>query len=215
MRKIIGIIVADPFELHHLKEFQFVKLCENDVFCIEMFLFGKYDIYVCNSKIGITNAAITTQHLIDKYNVEEIWNYGAVGSSNNIKLHQVVIPQKFFYFDVTTPWYKRGQVPQEKPYFKNSILDCDSINLATGQSFVCSSEEVKLLKQQLDVDLFDMEACAIAQVCDRNQISFFCVKSVSDVIGYTDTKLVDINESISIASKKALDKMIQLLKERN
>ena len=40
------------------------------------------------------------QYLIDNYSIHEIWNYGAVGATNNLKINDVIIPHKFFYFDV-------------------------------------------------------------------------------------------------------------------
>ncbi len=56
-----------------------------------------------------------------------------------------------------------------------------------------------------------MESCAIAQVCFKNNIPFYCVKGVSDIIGENKLNKKDINLRISQASKKALDKLIKLL----
>ena len=118
----------------------------------------------------------------------------------------MIIPHKFFYYDVITPWYKFGQVPNEKEYYLNSFSDHNNINIASGHSFIDDLEQIKKIKEKIDVDIFDMESCAIAQVCHKNNIPFYCVKAVSDIIGNNLLSKRDINERIHIASKKALEK---------
>lgn len=213
MRKVIGIIVADPNEIHIVKEFHFIKKIANKNFEVNLYSFLNNNIYVIFSKIGLVNAAIATQYLIDQFEVEQIWNYGAVGGSLNTNLHDVIIPKKFYYHDVITPWYKRGQTPNEEEFYLNSFKKTSEFNIASGQSFVGNEEYIKKINLHFKVDLFDMESCAIAQVCHRNNIPFYCIKAISDIIGKTHTNILDINKSISTASKKALTKMLHLLKK--
>jgi nucleoside phosphorylase len=65
----------------------------------------------------------------------------------------------------------------------------------------------------LDVDLFDMESSAIAQVCSKNKTPFFVVKGVSDIINVTETEMQDINKNIATSSKKSFMKLISLFEE--
>lgn len=210
-KKKIGLIIADPNEIHNLNEFIYIKTFEHKNFKVDLYECNNNYIYVINSLIGIVNASMVCQYLIDNYLVHEIWNYGAVGATQNLNINNVIIPYKFFYFDVKTPWYQLGQVPNEKEYYINSFEQHDNINIASGHSFINDIEEVKDLKNKLNVDLFDMESCAIAQVCFKNNIPFYCVKGVSDIIGENKLNKKDINLRISQASKKALDKLIKLL----
>lgn len=212
MRSKIGLVIADKNEIHNLDEFIFLKTHYKNNFIVDEFSFENVLIFVINSGIGITNSAISTQFLIDVFNVESIWNYGAVGGSKKMKLHQIVIPKKFYYHDVITPWYKRGQTPQENEYYLNSFKKTDNINIASGQSFVFDEQYVNEVKKELDVDLFDMEATAIAQVCYKNNISFYSIKCVSDLIGISKTNNFDINNSINKSSKKSLKALIQSIK---
>lgn len=213
MRKVVGLVIADENELHNFNQLKFVKQFINK-FHVNLYEFKNFLIYVIHSKIGIVNSAIATQFLIDEHKVEEIWNYGAVGGSNKTKLHQVIIPKKFYYFDVSTPWYKYGQVPQEKEFYINSFWIWDDFNIASGQSFIDNLIDFKKIKNKINIDLIDMESCAIAQTCFKNKINFYCVKSISDIIGNTKNDLFDINNSIRIASKKAFDKLLSLMGER-
>lgn len=210
-KKRIGLIIADPNEIHDLNKFIYIKTFEKKNFKVDLFEFNNKHIYVINSLIGVVNASMVCQYLIDNYSVSEIWNYGAVGATKSLNVYDVIIPNKFFYFDVRTPWYKLGQVPNEKEYYTNSFAQCDDINIASGHSFIDEENIINELSSKLNVDLFDMESCAIAQVCFKNNIPFYCVKGVSDIIGNNKMNKENINLKISQASKKALDKLIELL----
>ena len=210
-KKRIGLIIADPNEIHDLTEFKYIKTFEQKNFKVDFYEFKNKYIYVINSLIGVVNASMVCQYLIDNYSIHEVWNYGAVGATNNLKINDVIIPHKFFYFDVKTPWYKLGQVPNEKEFYVTSFDQYDNMNIASGHSFIDDIETVNELHSKLNVDLFDMESCAIAQVCFKNDIPFYCIKAVSDIIGDNKMNKEDINLRISQASKKSLDKLIKLL----
>ncbi|MGL5643782.1 MAG: 5'-methylthioadenosine nucleosidase, partial [Metamycoplasmataceae bacterium] len=131
-----------------------------------------------------------------------------------IKLFDVIIPNRFYFHDVKTPWYPRGQTPGERQFWNNGFENTSNINIASGNSFIDKKEEVENIQKDLDVDLFDMESCAIAQVCWKNKIPFYSVKGVSDIINVTTSNdKKNINENIAKASKKSFDKLISLLTE--
>ncbi len=210
-RNKIGLIIADENEIQPFESFHLVKIYQ-DQFKVSHYLFNQINVYVINSKIGLVNATIATQFLIDKFNLKHIWNYGAVGATNKLKQYDVVIPNKFFFYDVITPWYKRGQTPNEKEYYLNSLNTNNNIeiNIGSGNSFVSNVKYVEDIKKDLNIDLFDMESCAMAQTCDKNNVRFYCIKGVSDVIGKSNIEKENINLAISKASKYAFDFMIKI-----
>ena len=85
----------------------------------------KYNIYEYNNKeiivvkcgVGISLAASCTELFIFHFKPIMVLNYGAVGGSNKLKLFQVIIPKKIFFHDVITPWYPRGQIPYQSPFY--------------------------------------------------------------------------------------------------
>ncbi|MGL6124918.1 MAG: 5'-methylthioadenosine nucleosidase [Metamycoplasmataceae bacterium] len=213
MNKKWGLIIADPNEVHSSK-LEFTKKTEENSFVFFHYKWNDVEIIVVESGIGIVNSSMMTQKLIDKHQVQKVLNYGAVGGTNRVRLFDVIIPKNFYFHDVKTPWYPRGQTPGEKEFYSNSFLLTDNINIASGNSFISEQKNLNEIKSELEVDLFDMESCAIAQVCSKNRVGFFSVKGVSDIINTTNaTNKEEINQNISTASKKAFDKLISLLNE--
>lgn len=207
---MIGIIVADPNELN---KFEFEK---TETIKVNQFEFNKYiinnnEVVVVHSGIGIANAAAATQELISSFKVKEIYNYGAVGADNGVEVFDIIAPAKIFYHDVVTPWYKRGQTPGEDEYFTNDLKLDKSNNLASGSSFLFNQEDIDTVKKDIDVNIFDMETAAIAQIAKKNNVKLNVIKCVSDAIGKDSADLGNINDRIKKAGQLAFDKTIELL----
>lgn len=209
MKQIWGLVIADPNELHD-SNLKFIKQTNKGQTIFFHYGWMDVEIIIVQSGIGIVNAAMMTQKIIDIFHVEKILNYGAVGGTDKVKLFDTIIPNNFYFHDVETPWYPRSQTPGEKQFYKNDFLESDNINIASGNSFIYKQKHLEKIRNDLQVDLFDMEATAIAQVCFKNEIKFFCVKGISDIINITKPKKQDINANISKASKNALNALISL-----
>ena len=210
----IGIIVADENEIFEFPHFmKLKKIYKNSQFEVKKYKFNKKTIFLIHSGIGLINAAIATQYLIDNFKVRKIWNYGAVGSSIKNEIFDIVIPKKFYYHDVITPWYKRGQIPKEKEFYLNSLVlnNMKSNNIGSSNSFINSEKYFQELQKDLDIDLIDMESTAIANVCNKNNIEFYCVKAVSDIVGKNLVSSQKINQYISKAAKISFEKMVKLI----
>ncbi|MDK2819442.1 MAG: hypothetical protein KFW07_01255 [Mycoplasmataceae bacterium] len=209
MKQIWGLVIADPNEIHDSK-LKFIKQTKVGGTIFLHYEWNNVEIIIVQSGIGIVNAAMMTQKIIDLFYVNKILNYGAVGGTDRVKLFDTIIPDSFYFHDVETPWYPRSQTPGEKELYKNAFLKNDGINIASGNSFVHKPEHLESIRNDLQVDLFDMESSAIAQVCFKNEIKFFCVKGISDIINITKSEKQDINSNISKASKNALNVLISL-----
>ena len=126
----------------------------------------------------------------------------------------MVIPKHIKFHDVKTPWYERGRTPGEKSYYINHFPCRKRFNLASGNSFVCNTKEVNAISKELDVQAFDMEAAAIAQVAFKNNIPFYIIKCVSDIIGENNKGLEDINIRIANAGRKAKEFLVLELEKQ-
>lgn len=202
-----GIIIADKFEIH---DFPWKLKEEKNIHQFSFKVFEN-NLVVVNSGIGIANAAAATQELISSFNVNQLFNYGAVGGNDKVKVYDLITPKHIFYHDVFTPWYKRGQTPGEKEFFTNSLNNLMTNNLASGSSFLADDKCIVDASKELNVDIFDMETAAIAQIADKNNVPLGVIKCVSDAIGQTDTDLEDINTRIAKAGKLAFEELIKII----
>lgn len=206
------IIVADKEEVNSLEKFHWKLIFyKNNWWIYEK---NNKKILVIYSGIGIVNAASTAQLLIDKFPyLKTIYNYGAVGAyGKKLKVFDVIIPHKIYFYDVKTPWYPLGKTPGENEFYFNNYEIHSKINLGSGNSFLYNEKEIKQIQKEIPVNIFDMESAAISQVCFKNNKNFITVKCVSDIIGSDQNSLENINLRIKKAGIKSLEYLLNILK---
>ena len=122
--------------------------------------------------VGKINATYNTLKLIQIYKPKIIVNYGTAGAINT-KLKGIVECTKFYQrdMDVRGLDFKLGETPFDK--VKEIIISDSGYSCGTGDSFVNQ-------KIEMEVDVVDMEAYAIAKVCMLENIEFKCFKYISD-----------------------------------
>ena len=122
--------------------------------------------------VGKINAAYNTLKLIQIHKPKIIINYGTAGAINT-KLKGIVECTKFYQrdMDVRGLDFKLGETPFDK--VKEIIISDSGYSCGTGDSFVNQ-------KIEMEVDVVDMEAYAIAKVCMLENIEFKCFKYISD-----------------------------------
>ena len=123
--------------------------------------------------VGKINATFKTLDVINKYNPKKIVNFGTAGSTK-ANIQGLVRCTNFIQRDMDVRGllnFKLGETPFDsinKITFGKGGLTC-----GTGDSFVKS-------KVELDCEVVDMEAYAIAKVCKLENIEFKCFKYISD-----------------------------------
>lgn len=123
--------------------------------------------------VGKINATYNLKKIIDKYKPNEIINFGTAGSLNK-SLKGIVECTKFYQrdMDVTALMnLKIGQTPFDN--INEIIYSNDGYSCGSGDNFVSK-------KIEIDVDVVDMEAYALAKVCKLENIQFRCFKFISD-----------------------------------
>ena len=122
---------------------------------------------------GKINATYNLLKLIDKYKPAEVINFGSAGAMKK-GITGVVECTKFYQRDMNVTGlldFKLGETPFDDI---NEI-----INLNEGYS--CGSGDNFVNKQiEMEIDLVDMEAYALAKVCKLESIKFRCFKYISD-----------------------------------
>ena len=187
---MIGIVVALEKEavavLPLIREKKEKLLAGKKV--IEGKLFNK-DITLIFSGIGKVSAALSTQALIDNYNLDYVFNFGSVGAVNQkIKVNQFYLVDKCMQFDFDVR--EIDDVPlgyiqdYDRVFFETSPIDTklDKVVLGTSDKFTSKKEIIEEIIA-CGVDIRDMEGSAIAQTCISNGVKFVILKGVTDVYG--------------------------------
>jgi len=128
--------------------------------------------YFYHIGVGKINAIYNTLKLINIHKPKLIINYGTAGAIN-IRLNGIVECTKFYQrdMDVRGLDFELGETPFDK--IKEIITSKEGYSCGTGDSFVNK-------KIDMEVDVVDMEAYAIAKVCKLENIEFKCFKYISD-----------------------------------
>lgn len=193
----LGIIGAMRIEIDKILSFMDSPKVHN--IANREFTLGKIydiDVIVVEAGIGMVNAAITTQILIDKFEPSHIINTGIAGSlRDNVNIKDIVISTDAVEYRMDTgTLYPLGQIPQMDVYsFKadeyliNKIksIKTDKLNLhfgriLSGDKFVSNSNDKIFLQKNFDGYCVEMEGAAIAHVCYSNNIPYCIIRSISD-----------------------------------
>ena len=123
--------------------------------------------------VGKINATHTITQLILKHKPEEIVNFGSVGSLNK-EIKGLIEVTKFYQRDMDVRGLmnlKLGETPFDSIH--EIITNDAGYSCGTGDSFVQS-------KIEMNVDVVDMEAYALAKICKLHNVRFKCFKFISD-----------------------------------
>ena len=129
--------------------------------------------YFYHIGVGKINATYNLTKLIHQYKPSEVINYGTAGTIKK-GLTGIVECTKFYQRDMDVRSLldlKLGETPFDNI---NEIISSDKgYSCGSGDSFVNKQIE-------MEVDLVDMEAYALAKVCKLEGLKFRCFKYISD-----------------------------------
>jgi len=163
-------------------------------------LFDK-EVVVIQCGIGKVNAALCTQLLILKFNVEKVINTGIAGATGKgLNIYDFVVSSQTVYhdFDTTFFGYELGQIPSLPAKFE---ADASLVNtameafakaslskehkiqkglIASGDQFIAGGEKKDFIIRNFNPLCVEMEGCAIAHACYKNNIPFVIIRCMSD-----------------------------------
>ena len=123
--------------------------------------------------VGKINASIKLMELIHLYKPKQVINYGTAGSLKK-EINGLVECTTFLQHDMDA----RGLLN-----FKLGETPFDSISTITvsNEGYICGTgDRFVKNKLELECDIVDMEAYALAKVCKIYNIDFKCYKYISD-----------------------------------
>ena len=124
------------------------------------------------SGVGKVNAAITLCDALASCSPRKVVNYGSAGALREglSGLYRVTRFQQRD-MDARGLGFALGQTPFEDDVIIN--VEGDGLSCGTGDNFVVAPPE-------MNSDLVDMEAYALAKICQQKAVEFHCFKFVSD-----------------------------------
>jgi adenosylhomocysteine nucleosidase len=124
------------------------------------------------SGVGKVNASITLCDALASYRPKKVVNYGSAGALRT-GLSGLCRVTRFQQrdMDARALGFSLGQTPFED----DKIIDLgrDGLICGTGDNFVSA-------KPEMTSDLVDMEAYALAKICQKKAVEFHCFKYISD-----------------------------------
>ena len=141
--------------------------------------------------VGKVNALIGLSKAIVENKPKTVINFGTAGSIDpNLRGLKEVTTFKQRDMDGRSLGFNVGETPFDD--ISDIHLDRPGLSCGTGDNFVSSN-------QNIETDLFDMEAYAIAKFCLLNELDFYCYKFVSD--NADDEAAADWKKNVSEGAK--------------
>jgi 5'-methylthioadenosine/S-adenosylhomocysteine nucleosidase len=185
-------------------------------------------VVISKSGLGKVAAAMTVQHLIDKFHPEAVMFTGVGGGLNpDFEIGDVVVAKDCVQHDLdgTGLGFSRGTVPfTDHRFFKTDQQLFDAAisasikqnifsgRIATGDIFLTQSHQVQFeyLKEELQADVVEMEGAAVGQVCTMNKIPYLVIRTISDKANEQATH--DFQSFMPIVAKNSFEMVSQILK---
>ena len=123
--------------------------------------------------VGKINASIKLMELIYLHKPNQVINYGTAGSFKR-EINGLVECTTFVQHDMDARGlldFQLGETPFD--LISKIVLSNEGYICATGDRFVKN-------KLEMDCDIVDMEAYALAKICKIKDIDFKCFKYISD-----------------------------------
>ena len=147
--------------------------------------YGK-DVAVCICGVGKVNAALGAQILISKFDAESLLNFGVAGGLNKstelCQVYQIEAAVQFDFDLVELNGTKMGTLNEyQEPYLSLASLDLpyEKRKLGTADRFNDSLADYKLLTEELQADIRDMEGGAVVQAAHAASLPVYSVKAIS------------------------------------
>lgn len=229
--KRIGMVVALIEEQEYLTKYfgRRVNKYKFGEITVTEFNYKDCKIFMADSGVGEISAALSTQMLILKFDVEVILNFGVVGGlSKELNCGGVAYVGEIVHHDFTTSYKNMDEYAGKYMFQPDSFVfkankkmlelakkvigDRKVVRIVSGDKFVDDNTFRDWLINHFGGEICDMESAGIYFACRNHNIPFLMIKAVSD--SADDTASVDFNATIDAgvtfyvdAVKKLIDYM--------
>lgn len=220
----IGIIVAMSKELALLTPMLENKACAVvDGYEFITGRIGSHDIVAMECGIGKVNAAMGAYAMLGNFALDLVLSTGVAGGADaKACVMDVVVADRIAYHDVWCgPGTAPGQAAGMPLFFTSSpalsalLPEGDTVKhglLCSGDMFIDKMEQVREIKRKFpDALAVDMESAAIAHVCYKKGVDYFCMRIISDSPGTGHNNAVQYDNFWAAAPEHTFALVKQLL----
>jgi len=227
-KKKIGLILAIEIDAIFKLYPNYTELPSPKGFKTYLIEKENYDLYVLQSGMGEIAAAAGVQHLISKYNVSTILNFGVVGGlSENMKKQKVCLVSRVVHYKYDCSEFldlKIGQVDGHDSIYLNtseelinSALAIDNslktVTCCSGDKFVGTATEKTYIRKTFGGDICDMESAGIVLTCEANNVPCIMFKAVSDGLSDGAEGFFAELQSASLKCLETADRIMEKIAE--
>lgn len=195
--KKLGLVVAVEIQALKDKYAGQIEIVEEKPFHVLKVENGDMELYAVSCGAGEAAAASAVQHLIDRFGVKLIANFGVVGGlTPEMKVAKVCVVESVVDYSYDTSAYNHCEVGRHLEYpsvyipttaelVEKAVEICPelrSVICASADRFVESGEEKRRLHRDFNADICEMEAAGIVLTANRNEVPCLLVKAVSDAM---------------------------------
>ncbi len=193
--------------------------------------YNSHEVILTLCGIGKVNAAIHTQYIITRFNLEYIINVGVAGNlSPELDFGDVVVANDLVHHDMDVVEFgiPIGQVPRMDifafPSDELLLKHAKSIShyefkivtgrIATGDQFINDLEKATFIHKQFNALACEMEGVAVAHTCYLNKIPCIVVRALSDMAGRSDKAIHSFNQlkdMVAHRSSYVVKNLLQLI----
>ena len=189
-------------------------------------------VVLCKSGVGKVNAALCTQVLIDRFQVQAIVFTGVAGALDpKLEIGDIVVSTECqeHDVDVSALGFAKGIIP----YQEVSVYPADSKwigwavkagetlegvqviqgKVLSGDQFISDLGKVKELRGQMEGACVEMEGAAVAIVSHLAGIPYVVIRSMSDRADHSAN--VNFTEFTQLAAKRSSEMVCRMLSLRN
>jgi adenosylhomocysteine nucleosidase len=189
----IALQFAMPFEFECLPGAKDLKPFQT-ISGIPFYQLGT-DLMAACGGVGKVNAAMCAQVLCRHFKNDLILNAGVAGCCTDLPIGSLVLADTLVQHDVDTTavgdpigLVSTVNVTEFSAWEPDAVLEilkqqgvaARTGRVASGDWFATKGERSRRIVDTFHPTVVEMEACAIAQVCLRNDVRFVALKSVSD-----------------------------------
>lgn len=235
--KKIAVIGAMDCEINTLKPLlQDIQSINHGKLQIFKGYISGHEVIIAKSGVGKVNAALNTQYIIDNFNPDYIINTGVAGGiAPYLSVGDLVIGTGLvqYDFDVTALGYAKGYlctgINKDKPtvfysdekliaLYEKAIPSVHSESnihkgiIATGDTFVSSSEKKSEIRELFNACAVEMEGAAIAQAAFSNGIPFIIIRAISDLAdGSAPKSLEEVETQMAEFSASTISVLLKFI----